>query len=168
MRTVGLFGGSFNPPHVAHVAAAVRALEHALDEVWLVPVLVHPRGKQLARYADRVAMCELAVAGLGPRVRVSRAEEEVGPCGTLDLLDHLAARHPDVCWRLVMGNDLVSTASGWRGWHELALRAPPLVIARSELSATAVRTALARGDAAASAMLSRDVAAYITERRLYA
>jgi nicotinate-nucleotide adenylyltransferase len=94
MRTVGLFGGSFNPPHVAHAAAAARALQ-VVDEVWFVPVFAHPSGKQLARYDDRVAMCELIAAELGPRVRVSRVEEEIGPCGTLAVVEHLAAHHPD-------------------------------------------------------------------------
>lgn len=167
MRTVGLFGGSFDPPHVAHVAAALRALEHALDEIWLVPVLVHPHRKQLAAYADRVAMCELAIAGLGPRVRVSRVEEELGPCGTLDVLELLEARHPETRWRLVMGDDLLSTASAWRGWHELAVRAPPIVIARMwDVSATTIRAELARG--APNASVTPAVRDYITARQLYA
>lgn len=129
MHTVGLFGGSFNPPHVAHATAAARALQ-VVDELWFVPVIVHPGGKHLARYDDRVAMCELIAAELGPRVQVSRVEEELGPCGTLAVVEHLAAQYPDVSWRIVMGDDLVSTAFTWRGWHELVLRAPPVVIAR--------------------------------------
>lgn len=166
MRTVGLFGGSFNPPHVAHATAAARALQ-VVDELWFVPVFVHHRGKQLARYDDRVAMCELIAAELGPRVRVSRVEEELGPCGTLAVVEYLAARHPDTRWRIVMGDDLVSTAFTWRGWHELVVRAPPIVMAHTpEVSASAVRAALARRER------SRDVAPavldYITSRQLYA
>jgi nicotinate-nucleotide adenylyltransferase len=170
MRTVGLFGGSFDPPHAAHLLAARHALEHhALDELWFVPVYVHPNGKRLARYADRVAMCELAIAALGPDVRVSRAEEEIGPCVTLQVLDHLAARHADTRWRLVMGADLLRTAASWCGWSELVARAPPIVIARGtrtpDISATQIRAALARRALdAAAALLPRPVLRYITSR----
>jgi nicotinate-nucleotide adenylyltransferase len=167
MTTVGLFGGSFNPPHVAHITAAKRALQ-VVDEIWFVPVLVHPGGKQLARYGDRVAMCELAVRELGPSARVCRVEEELGPCGTLAVVDHLAARHADTHWRLVMGDDIVSTAFTWRGWHELVVRAPPVIMARTpDVSATAIRARLARGDGC-SALVAPAVLDYITSRQLYA
>jgi nicotinate-nucleotide adenylyltransferase len=167
MRTVGLFGGSFDPPHVAHVRAARQALEQ-LDEVWFVPVYVHPRGKRLARYADRVAMCELAIAALGPCARVSRVEQELGPCVTLDVLDHLMPRHRETSWRLVLGADLARMATRWRGWAEVATRAPPIVIPRSDVSATKVRAALARRafDLAAAA-LPDAVLGYIRSRGLY-
>lgn len=169
MRTVGLFGGSFDPPHVAHVMAARRALEQ-LDELWLVPVYVHPRGKRLTRFADRVAMCELAIAGLGPRARVSRVEQEIGPCGTLDVLEHLTPRHDETSWRLVLGADLARMAPGWRGWAEVATRAPPIVIAReaSDVSATKVRAALARrAFDLAAATLPHAVLGYIRSHGLY-
>ncbi|NVB83291.1 MAG: nicotinate-nicotinamide nucleotide adenylyltransferase [Kofleriaceae bacterium] len=170
MRTVGLFGGSFDPPHVAHVMAAQQALAQ-LDEVWFVPVYVHPRGKRLARYADRVAMCELAIAALGPRARVSCIEQELGPCVTLDVLDHLMPRHRETSWRLVLGADLARAATGWRGWNEVASRAPPIVIARedSDLSATKIRAVLAlRAFDLAAAALPGAVLRYIMSRGLYA
>ena len=174
MRKVGLFGGSFDPPHLAHLLAAREALvTHGLDELWFVPVYVHPAGKQLAGYADRVAMCELAIHALGPRARVCRAEEELGPCGTLAVLDHLATRHADTRWRLVMGADLLRSATRWRGWSELVSRAPPIVIARGTrtpaISATQIRAALARRALdIAAALLPRPVLRYITSRGLYA
>jgi nicotinate-nucleotide adenylyltransferase len=178
MRTIGLFGGSFDPPHVAHLLAAQHALEQ-LDELWFVPVLVHPGGKRLTGYADRVAMCELAIAPLGPRVRVSRVEEELGrehdgvAATTRDVLELVAARHANTRWRLVMGADLVRTATSWRGWRELVRRAPPIVIARGtrtpDISATQIRAALAcRAVDVAAALLPRGVLSYITARQLYA
>lgn len=80
MTRVALFGGSFNPPHVAHQLVALYALEtQPIDELWFLPVWDHVFGKQLASYADRVAMCEHAAAALGPRVKVDRGEEEARP-----------------------------------------------------------------------------------------
>ena len=69
---VAIFGGSFNPPHLAHQMAALYVLETAaIDELWIVPAFQHPFGKVLAPFAHRLEMCELAAAALGPRVKVS-------------------------------------------------------------------------------------------------
>jgi nicotinate-nucleotide adenylyltransferase len=171
VRTIGVFGGSFDPPHAAHQHAASYALQtHALDELWLVPVLVHPHRKQLAAYEDRVAMCELAVHALGPRVRVSRAEQEVAriPCHTHELLDHLAARDPGARFRLVIGSDLLAAAAAWQRWDEVVARAPLIVVERSAISATDIRARLARDDRdGVAALVPRSVLRYITERGLY-
>ena len=76
---VAIFGGSFNPPHLAHQMAALYVLETAaVDELWLVPAFRHPFGKALAPFADRLEMCELAAAALGTRVKVSAIERESG------------------------------------------------------------------------------------------
>jgi nicotinate-nucleotide adenylyltransferase len=70
MTRIALFGGSFNPPHVAHQLVALYVLEtQPIDELWIVPVYTHALGKQLADYEHRVAMCELAAAPLGSRRR---------------------------------------------------------------------------------------------------
>ncbi len=174
MRTVGLFGGSFDPPHLAHLLAARYALEHhGLDELWFVPVYVHPRRKRLAHYADRVTMCELAIGTLDERVRVSRAEEEIGASVTLHVLEYLEARYTATRWRLIMGTDLMRTAASWYGWAELVERAQPIVIARGtttpDISATQIRAALARRALdVAAALLPPLVTRYITSRGLYA
>jgi nicotinate-nucleotide adenylyltransferase len=104
---VGLFGGSFNPPHAAHQLVALYALETLVDEIWFVPTYSHPFGKQLVAYEHRVAMCELASAPLGARARVSKAEQELAnkpdfvASRTLDLIEHLLASFPGIALRLV-------------------------------------------------------------------
>src|SRR3954464_13123296 len=76
---VALFGGSFNPPHIAHELAALYVLETALvDALWFVPAYEHAFGKPLAPFDDRMAMCELVAAALGPRARVSDVERAIG------------------------------------------------------------------------------------------
>ncbi|HEY6038658.1 MAG TPA: hypothetical protein VIV58_30455, partial [Kofleriaceae bacterium] len=96
---IALFGGSFNPPHVAHQLVALYVLEtQPVDELWFVPTFVHPFHKQLVPYEDRLAMCELAAAPLGPRVKVSRAEQELAQqpdfvaSRTFDLVELLLAQ----------------------------------------------------------------------------
>src|ERR1051326_2001736 len=112
MTRVALFGGSFNPPHVAHQLVALYVLEtQPVDELWFVPTYAHPFGKPLAPYADRVAMCELVAAPLGPRAKVARAEEERArrptfvASRTLDLVEYLAADGHEL--RLVCGSDIL-------------------------------------------------------------
>lgn len=190
MRTVGLFGGSFNPPHVAHQLVALYALETQVDEVWFVPTYSHPFGKQLIAFEHRVAMCELATAPLGARARVMRTEYELAQqpdfvaSRTLDLVDHLAATYPDVGLRLLVGTDILGETDKWHRWHDVVARAPLIVIGRAghvlpagsiatgvtmpEVSSTQVRDLLAAKDPAAGSLLPQTVLRYIARHGLYA
>jgi len=123
---VGVFGGSFNPPHLAHVLAlAVVLARFDVEKLLVVPTYRHPFAKSLAPYEDRVRMCELAM-GFLPRVEISRVEEELGgESRTLRTIEHLHAQHPDWSLRFVMGADLVLESSKWHGFDRIAALAPP-------------------------------------------
>ena len=55
MARIALFGGSFDPPHLGHVFAAIHARVVGLvDEVWILPVANHPYGKQLSPWQQRL------------------------------------------------------------------------------------------------------------------
>src|SRR5689334_19214083 len=158
MRKVGLFGGSFNPPHVAHQLVALYVLETLVDEVWFVPTYAHPFGKALAPYADRVAMCELAAAPLGARAQVSRAEEELArrpefvASRTLDLVEYLGQKYPDAQLHLVVGTDILGETAKWHRWDDVARAAPPIVIGRAgfPLPPGAVETGLVMPEVSAT------------------
>jgi nicotinate-nucleotide adenylyltransferase len=192
MRRIGLFGGSFNPPHVAHQLVALYVLETILDEVWFLPTYSHPFGKQLAAYDHRIAMCELAAAPLGARASVSRAEQELATrpdfvaSHTLDLIEHVIAKHTDAKFHLVIGADILGETDKWHRWDEVTRLAPPIVIGRSgyplpqgsietgivmpEVSATRVRELLAGQGAASTevtALLPQTVLRYIARHGLY-
>jgi nicotinate-nucleotide adenylyltransferase len=166
MRRIALFGGSFNPPHVAHQLVALYVLEtQPVDELWFVPAYTHVFGKDLAPYEARVAMCELAIERLGVRVSVCRAEEELaqapGFAGsrTLDLVEYVIARHPTWSFRLVVGTDILAETDKWYRWDAVVAAAPLIVVGRTghavppgstvtgltmpEVSSTQVRAALA-------------------------
>lgn len=137
MTRVALLGGSFNPPHVAHQLVALYVLEtQPVDELWFVPVYEHVFGKQLAPFADRMAMCELLAAPLGARVRVTRVEEELaqqpGFAGsrTLDLVLHLRRTRPELELRLVIGTDILGESHKWYRWADVVAAAPLIVIGR--------------------------------------
>ncbi len=129
---VAVFGGSFNPPHVAHALAAVLVLvTEDVDRLLVVPAYQHPFGKPLAPFVDRAAMCDLAM-GFIPGVEVSRIEESLGgESRTLRTLEHLASQHPDWHLRLVVGADILAEAPRWFGFDVIAKLAPPIVLARA-------------------------------------
>jgi nicotinate-nucleotide adenylyltransferase len=129
---VGVFGGSFNPPHVAHVLACalVRSVEE-IDRVLVVPTYKHPFAKPLAPFDDRVAMCELGMAWM-PGVEVSRVEQDLGgESRTLRMLEHLAQAHTEWRMRLVIGADILAEAPRWFGFEAIAKLAPPIVLGRA-------------------------------------
>jgi nicotinate-nucleotide adenylyltransferase len=182
MKQVAVFGGSFNPPHVAHVLACalVRSVED-VDRLLVVPTFKHPFAKALAPYDDRVTMCELAMGWI-PGVEVSRVEEELGgESRTLRTLETLARTHPEWQLRLVIGADILSEAPRWFGFETIVKLAPPIVLGRAgvaepgapsvllpEVSSTQVRAAIARGAwNEVEKIVPRAVVAHARAQRLY-
>ena len=129
---VALFGGSFNPPHVAHQLVALYVIETApVDELWFVPTFLHPFDKPLEPFGDRFHMCELAAAALGPRVRVSDIEAQMGgKSRTLRTVRGLMSQHPALAFSLVIGSDLVTETESWYGGDELRRLIPFIVVGR--------------------------------------
>ena len=180
MTTVALFGGSFNPPHIAHQMVCLYVLEtQSVDALWMVPTYAHPFAKVLAPFDDRVAMCELAAAPLGDRVTVSNIERDLDgdASRTLDTIEALQERHPGTSFRLVVGSDVLAETAKWHRWDEVARLAPPIVVGRAghdpgdgpalpEVSSSEVRVRIARGEDAVP-LVSRAVMDYVARRGLY-
>ena len=178
---VAVFGGSFNPPHIAHLlACAVVLATESVDQLIVVPTYRHPFAKALAPYDDRVAMCRLAMGWL-PRVEVSRIEEALGgESRTLRTLKHLAAEHPEWRLRIVIGADVLAEAPRWVGFEAIEKLAPRIVLGRAgfdlpgaspvlpEVSSTQVRAAIERGDwDSIASLVPRAVLEYARAHELY-
>lgn len=122
-RQIGIFGGTFDPPHLGHllVAEFVRD-ELGLDEVWFV-VANDPWQKDGTRSISdaslRLQMADLATADVEHLLTCSVELENGGPSYSIDTLTTLSERHPDVDWHLIVGAD---AAAGLNTWH----RAPEL------------------------------------------
>lgn len=160
---IAVYGGSFNPPHVAHGMVAAWLLWTGLaDEVWLVPVFQHAfegmHDKALAPFERRVAWCEALAADVDPRVRVSEIERHLDtPSYTIETLRALAARHPQHAFRLVVGADALPTLPKWRAWSDIEREFAPIIVGRAgypavpdsvafpSLSSTEIRERLQRG-----------------------
>jgi nicotinate-nucleotide adenylyltransferase len=137
-RRIGLFGGSFDPVHVGHLALARCALDHlALDELrWIPAGQPWQKSRQLAPAAHRVAMLQAVMAD-EPRFRLERCEiERCGPSYTLDtvraLQSEAAAADPSELaeWFLIIGQDQYANFATWHGWAELLQRVTLAVAAR--------------------------------------
>ncbi len=117
----GIFGGSFDPVHNAHVALAHVALaELRLDELLWVPAgQPWQKRRHLTPAADREAMVRLAIEG-EPRFVLSRIELERGGASyTIDTVRALQAARPGAQWFLVIGQDQYAGFHTWHGWREL-------------------------------------------------
>ena len=127
----GVFGGSFDPPHAAHVLLASLALAvHGLERVLVVPTHAHAVGKQLTALDDRMRMCELAFAALRG-VEILDIERELpAPNYTLNTLRALAERYPGAQLRLLIGADILPEAHAWHDFASIERLAPPIVVER--------------------------------------
>jgi len=131
VRRIGIFGGTFDPPHHGHLALAEWArVELALDAVWFVPAgePPHKRGATPSPTPHRLAMTRLATRG-NPNFRVSTLEcRRPGPSYTVDTVRALARAHPGARLHLLMGADTYATFGSWREPAAIA-RAAALVVA---------------------------------------
>jgi nicotinate-nucleotide adenylyltransferase len=182
MRQTAILGGSFNPPHVAHVMAAYWTLAtQGVSEVWMLPSYRHPFGKALAPFEDRVRMCELAAAPLrGLHVCTAEADLADDPLvgKTARTLEYLVERHPDRRFTLVVGADIVGDTPKWYRFDRVRELARVIVVGRAgeaafadgpalpDVSSTEVRERLRRGEDV-SALVPTRVLEYVRERGLY-
>ena len=191
MKRVGLFGGSFDPVHNAHLALARLALEQMkLDEVRWIPVCQSSqKTRKLSAAADREAMVRLAIADES-RFVLDRIELlRRGVSYTLDTVRELAAAEPGTEWVLIVGQDQYATLHTWRNWRELVARVTLAIANRPDVAATVneqiarvshqivtlpmmdissteVRRRVAAGESIAS-LVPPAVARYIEHRQLY-
>lgn len=121
MRKVGLYGGTFDPFHLGHLALAVNLKESLhLDEVWLIPANLNPlRSTTAVPFEHRLAMAE-EVAALIPGFCTCGIEgERPAPSYTIDTVLELKRRHPDCNFTLLLGDDAAQDLPRWHRVEEL-------------------------------------------------
>ena len=121
---IGVYGGTFDPPHWGHITAARAAMEQlGLDKLVLIPDRVPPH-KALpegsASPEQRLEMAALATAELGRRAEVSDRElRRSGPSYTSDTLAELRREHPEDTLWLLMGSDMFLSLQTWHAPEEI-------------------------------------------------
>ena len=138
---LGILGGTFDPPHVGHLLAAVDAVERlTLDRLVLVPAAVQPlkAAIETAPAADRLAMLRLLVAD-DARFEVDPLEiERAGLSFSVDTLTVFADRFPSAERFFLVGTDVLRTFDRWREPKRVLALATLAVMTRDDGSPAAV------------------------------
>jgi nicotinate-nucleotide adenylyltransferase len=194
-RRIGMFGGAFDPPHIAHVALARAAVEQlGLDQLRIFPTgQAWHKARALTDGVHRLAMAELAFAGVPRAVVDSREVSRSGPTYTIDTLRELQAENPGAQLVLVIGADQAEALHSWRSAGEIAKlaiisiaerarpmgadaafdasklppgRFEPVELPPMPVSATEIRARVAAGQGIAQ-LVPAPVAGYIDRYHLY-
>jgi nicotinate-nucleotide adenylyltransferase len=148
-RTLGILGGTFNPPHLGHLAVARHARQElGLERVLLVPAHIAPYKSDGESGRDpgpehRLRMCQLAVAGEQGLSACPVEIERGGLSYTVDTLRSIRASHPDAQLTFIVGADTASTIGSWREPAQLLELARLAVAARAGAARQRVLDALA-------------------------
>ena len=144
-RTIGLFGGSFDPPHEGHRHVSDTAmLRLGLDGLWWLVTPGNPlkRTDALPSMADRIAAATRVARH--PRVTVTDVEARLGTRYTVDLVERLVRLRPDLRFVLVIGADNWASFHRWNGWRRIAALLPIAVVDRPGSTFRALASPAAR------------------------
>jgi nicotinate-nucleotide adenylyltransferase len=133
-RRLGVFGGAFDPPHLAHHALAQAAVaQFQLDQLLVMPTgQAWHKSRELTGAEHRLAMARLAFADL-PQVQVdARETQRTGPTYTFDTLTELRQEHPHAELFLFIGSDQARAFHTWHQWQGI-LKLATVVEARREV-----------------------------------
>ena len=128
---IGLFGGTFDPPHQAHLGASLLALKRLkLDRVWWLVTPGNPlkNTSGLAPLNRRIAAARALTNH--PRIDVTGLEAVIKTRYTYDTIRWLLGRCPRVHFVWIMGADNLRSFHRWQKWREIAKRVPIVVIDR--------------------------------------
>jgi nicotinate-nucleotide adenylyltransferase len=145
LGSLGILGGTFNPPHLGHLAIA----RHARSELSLQRVALVPAGTPPHKPVEhdpgcehRLAMCRLLVDACDGLTVCALETERDGPSYTVDTLSAIHASHPQAQLTLIVGADIASTLPAWREPQRLLQLAKLAVAARPGSRRRAVLDAL--------------------------
>jgi len=137
-RRIGVFGGAFDPPHLAHRAIAIAALQQLnLDELRVIPTgQAWHKARTLTDARHRLAMVELNFCDLPGVVIDQRELARAGPSFTIDTLREIRAEIPSAELFLLIGEDQARALTSWREWQEVTRLSIICVAARVDLART--------------------------------
>lgn len=122
MKKIGIFGGTFDPPHCGHLLMANEVLHQlSLEEIWFLPNQIPPH-KQEEHFSDsshRIEMLKLAIES-NPSFKLQLIEmERQGPSYTYDTMKLLRGKYPEVQFYFIIGADMVEYLPKWHKIDEL-------------------------------------------------
>lgn len=161
---IGLFGGTFDPPHQAHLAASLLALKRLkLDRVWWLVTPGNPlkNTKNLAPLGERIAAARALIHH--PRIDVTGVEAVIKTRYTYDTISWLRARCPGVRFVWIMGADNLRSFHRWQRWRGIANLVPIVVVDR--LGPSLYAGASPAGQALRAARIPEEAVSTLPDRR---
>lgn len=143
--TIGLYGGSFNPPHAAHRLLGFETLRRlALQRVWCLVTPGNPlkETSELAPFDERRGA--LTALARHPLIDVTDIEATAGLRHTRDTIRYLQQRSPRTRFVWIMGADNLAGFHRWQGWREIAARVPIAVFDRPGWTLSALASCAAQ------------------------
>jgi len=159
---IGLFGGTFDPPHAAHLGATLLAMKRLkLDRMWWLVTPGNPlkNTRGLAPLEQRIAAARSLTKH--PRIDITGFEAVINARYTYDTLTYLLRRCPGVRFVWVMGADNLRSFYRWQNWRGIAALLPIAVVDR--MGTTLYATAGRAGQALARFRLPEDEAASLAD-----
>lgn len=134
VNRIGIFGGAFDPPHVAHQAMARAALaQYKLDLLRVIPTgSAWHKARPLTDATHRLAMVHLAFDDLQPSCVDCREIEREGPTYTIDTLTAVRRENPEAALYLFIGEDQARAFKSWHRWEDILQMATVVVAQRPE------------------------------------
>ncbi len=145
-RTVGLYGGSFNPAHEGHIHVASEAIKRLhLDAIWLMVSPGNPL-KELGELADLQHRKDrlLELVDNRPKITVTDVEKKLGTRYSVDTIKALQAAMPNTRFVWVMGADNLQDFHRWRQWRDIAEMLPIAIFDRPGYSVGGLNSKFAR------------------------
>ena len=144
-QRIGLFGGSFNPPHSGHAHVSRTAMRRlGLDAVWWLVTPGNPlkNHDELAPLHARVRACsEIAV---DPRMHVTAWEALLGTAYTAQTIAALIQRRPDLRFVWIMGADNLAGFHRWQNWRDIVQQMPVAIVDRPQSTLAVLGSRLAQ------------------------
>ena len=171
---LGVFGGTFDPPHVGHVTLTRELRESGVvDEILWIPVAIPPHKPSGPRTSPELRM-EMVRAAIDGRANQSASNIELlreGPSYTVDTLRALRSEHPEATPVLIMGSDQFAELAEWHKAEEVVQFADVCVLPRGGVELDSVRPRLSvvwcAADVASIDVSSSDIRKRVREGRPY-
>lgn len=130
---IAIYGGSFDPPHIGHVAIAKR-VSRLVDQVWMMPCYGHMFNKKLRLPKFRLSLCRFAVDDIQSNVVASNFDIENQFSGsTYESLLRLKKAYPQHEFSFVVGQDNADMIEQWKYWIDLIEDFPAIVCQRQQV-----------------------------------
>ena len=118
MARIGIYGGTFNPPHIGHIRAAQHAVQAlSLEKLLLIPDRIAPHKvipSGTATAQQRLEMVRLAAKDMDKAQVLDLELHREGPSYTWETIQHLKKMYPEACLILFMGTDMFLSIDSWK------------------------------------------------------